>query len=231
MDQKLHPAITVSNIKNFIPITLEMEYAQYTSWPELFKIHCKAFQVYDHLYPRQIPTTSPSKESDPKTTPKPDSKTDEDWERIDSIVLQWIYGTISRDLLTTILKKNNTATDTWSTLADIFQDNKVVRAIHLNDKLSNIRLDNLSNASAYCQELKLLADQLSDVDAPVDDTKLVMQLITGLNEQYESFASLLSNTKPLPTFYEARSQLLYEADRKAQFVAAATNIALLASAK
>ncbi|MFS7990533.1 hypothetical protein Hanom_Chr11g01059871 [Helianthus anomalus] len=45
MDPKIHPAITVSNIKNFIPVTLKMESSQYASWAELFKIHCRAYQV------------------------------------------------------------------------------------------------------------------------------------------------------------------------------------------
>ncbi|XP_076920421.1 uncharacterized protein LOC143581542 [Bidens hawaiensis] len=222
-----------------------MESAQYSSWSELFKIHCKAFQVYDHLSTRKPHSTTTSSSKTPVTpnpdskteepvTPKPDTKTDEDWERIDSIVLQWIYGTISSDLMHTILKKDTTASAAWATLADIFQDNKIVRGIHLNNKLSNTRLDNFPNASAYCQELKMLSDQLANVDGPIDDTKLVMQLITGLNEQYESFATLLANAKPFPTFYEARSQLIYEADRKAQYAAAsatAANTALLASIK
>ncbi|XP_076935423.1 uncharacterized protein LOC143602066 [Bidens hawaiensis] len=145
--------------------------------------------------------------------------------KIDSVVLQWIYGTISMDLLNTIMKKNTTAAAAWSAFEDIFQDNKIVRAIHLNNKLSNTRIDNFPNASAYCQEFKVLADQLANVDAPVDDTKLVMQLITGLNEQFESFVTLLANSKPLPTFYEARSKLIYEADRKSQYAAAAAAVA------
>ncbi|XP_076924042.1 uncharacterized protein LOC143586365 [Bidens hawaiensis] len=209
-----------------------MESAQYSMWSELFKIHCKAYHVYNHISPHPPPTTSSSKETDPKTAPKPETKETEDWERIDSIVLQWIYGTISTDLLNTIMKKDTTVAAAWSALEDIFQDNKVIRAIHLNNKLSNTRIDNFPNASAYCQELKVLADQLANVDAPVDDTKLVMQLITGHNEQFESFATLLANSKPLPYFYEARSKLIYEADRKAQYASAAAataNTALHAS--
>jgi hypothetical protein len=39
----------VTNIKNFIPITLGLESSHYSSWAELFKIHFRAFQVIDHL--------------------------------------------------------------------------------------------------------------------------------------------------------------------------------------
>ncbi|KAJ9566206.1 hypothetical protein OSB04_002172 [Centaurea solstitialis] len=44
--EKFHPALAVNNIKNFVPITLEMEKGQYSSWAELFKIHCRAYQRY-----------------------------------------------------------------------------------------------------------------------------------------------------------------------------------------
>ena len=37
-----HPALTVSNIRTFIPINLGIEKVQYASWAELFKIHARA---------------------------------------------------------------------------------------------------------------------------------------------------------------------------------------------
>ncbi|XP_076931183.1 uncharacterized protein LOC143596237 [Bidens hawaiensis] len=69
--------------------------------------------------------------------------------------------------------------------------------------------------AAYCQEVKVLCDQLANVDAPLTDARMVQQLITGLNEQYEGIAMLLSNLQPMPTFHEARSKLMREYDRKA----------------
>ena len=69
-----YPALTVSNIHTFIPITLEIDKVHYASWAELFKIHARAFQVFNHIQP-------PSDESvGPKL-----------WAQLDSIVLQWIY--------------------------------------------------------------------------------------------------------------------------------------------
>ncbi|KAI3743624.1 hypothetical protein L1987_61334 [Smallanthus sonchifolius] len=212
MDSKLHPAITVSNIKNLIPITLEMETGQYTSWSELFKIHCRAYQVYDHLHPKPVPQASSSAEKD-----KDKVVTSVDlWDRVDAIVLQWIYGTISNDLLHTILKPGTTAYDTWTPpLANLFQDNKTSRDIYLEHKFSNTRLDNFTNISAYCQALKVLADQLANVDSPVSNQLLVLQMISRLNEWYEGIAMLLQQTSPLPDFHDARSKLILEEPRKA----------------
>ncbi|XP_021980699.1 uncharacterized protein LOC110876847 [Helianthus annuus] len=127
---------------------------------------------------------------------------------------EWIYGTISNDLLHTILKPNSTAYEAWTTLESIFHDNKSSRAIQLRHSFSNTRLDDYPNISAYCQALKVLADQLSNVGAPVDDVSLVLQLISGLNEQYEGIATILQHQDPLPSFYTARSQLVLVESRK-----------------
>ncbi|KAF5774184.1 hypothetical protein HanRHA438_Chr13g0608001 [Helianthus annuus] len=67
----------------------------------------------------------------------------------------------------------------------------------------------------YCQELKVLADQLSNVDAPVDEQDLVLQTIAGLTEQYETVGTIIQNTKPLPSFIQVRSQLCMNETTKA----------------
>ncbi|KAJ0804261.1 putative RNA-directed DNA polymerase [Helianthus annuus] len=222
VESKLHPATTVSHIKNYIPVTLEIESSQYNSWATLFKLHCKAFLVYDHLSPK--PAASETSSSTTKPT--------DDWERLDAIVLQWIYSTISNDLLHTIINKTATASDAWKAIEDLFQDNKNSRAIHLMHKFSNTRLDGFPNVSAYCQELKVLADQLANVNAPVDDNKLVLQLLAGLNEQYEGIATILQQQDPLPSFYSARSSLIQVETRKAEqaiHASKAASTALIAS--
>ncbi|XP_076957801.1 uncharacterized protein LOC143633369 [Bidens hawaiensis] len=76
--------------------------------------------------------------------------------------------------------------------------------------------------AAYCQEVKVLADQLANVATPLTEEKMVQQLVTGLNEQYEGISMLISNLTPLPSFHEARSKLMREYNRK-------TNMAQLAS--
>ncbi|XP_076901887.1 uncharacterized protein LOC143556463 [Bidens hawaiensis] len=199
MDSKIHPAVTVSNIKNFIPITLDNESAQYVTWSELFRIHCTAFQVSHHLQP------------------KPAATIDEVWKRLDAIMLQWIYGTISTDLLQTIIKPKTTAFEAWNALESLFQDNKLARALTLQQKLTNTRLENFSNMEAYCREVKVLSDQLTNVDAPLSNQQLVLQLLGGLTEQYETTATILQQTIPFPDFNAARSRLCHaEAQKNTQ---------------
>ncbi|XP_021984967.1 uncharacterized protein LOC110880834 [Helianthus annuus] len=70
--------------------------------------------------------------------------------------------------------------------------------------------------SAYCQKLKVLADQLANVGSPVDNERLVLQLLSGLNVQYEGIATIIQQQDPLPTFYDARSKLIMVESRKAE---------------
>ncbi|XP_074352011.1 uncharacterized protein LOC141691171 [Apium graveolens] len=151
-----HRAFSVSNIKNHIPITLEMENVHYASWAELFLNAATSFEVADHIIP-----------------PKDSVITkDANWARLDAIVKQWIYSTISLDLLHTILKLGATAQQTWERLKDIFNDNKSSRVVYLEQQFSQIHMDNFPNASSYCQSLKMLADQLDNVGAPISEDRL-----------------------------------------------------------
>ena len=73
-----HPAFSVSNIKNHIQITLEMENVHYDSWAELFFNVANAFDVADRIIPLADATVMK----------------DTQWSYVDAIVKQWIYGNI-----------------------------------------------------------------------------------------------------------------------------------------
>ncbi|XP_071727382.1 uncharacterized protein [Rutidosis leptorrhynchoides] len=186
------------------PIKLEVETSQYNSWAELFKIHCRAHDVIDHLTSDKPPADSSSKE--PAISP-------EVWVRQDAIVLQWIYATISKDLLHTILEANTTAKQAWDRLQSIFQDNKGSRAVALEHKFTNLKLENFPNVSAYCQEVKMLAAQMNNVGLDVTDQRMVLQMVAGLGDNYATIGTYISQSDKLPKFYEARSKLILEEAR------------------
>ncbi|XP_024969757.1 uncharacterized protein LOC112509123 [Cynara cardunculus var. scolymus] len=201
--QPLHPATTVTNIKNQIPITLTTDGNTYNSWVALFKVQCTVCRVLDHILPD---ATAPSEH-------------DDEWKRIDAIVLQWLYGTIPTDLLTTILKVDNTVAKAWSALERLFLDSKPTRALHLQQKFYNTKQASFTSATAYCQELKHISDQLSNVNAQVTDQTLVLQLISGLSPEYDNFATTLQQADKFPSFETARSKLVLEEDSKAKRLA------------
>ena len=78
----------------------------------LFKIHARSFRVLDHIIP-----PAKGKEKVPKI-----DEEKEFWSNLDVNVSQWIYATISHDLLHMILDPDTTAMETLNRLSDIFQD-------------------------------------------------------------------------------------------------------------
>ncbi|XP_071718009.1 uncharacterized protein [Rutidosis leptorrhynchoides] len=207
-EPKYHPAFTVSDIKNYISITLELDKSQYTRWAELFKITCTAFDVIDHII-------TPTESSESATVTSDKSNTSNvSWFRLDAVVLNWMYGTVSLEVLNTIFEAGSTAAKTWLRIQNLFQDNKSSRALYLQRQFTNIKLDNFPNVSAYCQELKSIADQLENVDEKLSDPRIVLQLIAGLNDNYDTIGSQMAHITPLPLFYQARSMLLLEETRK-----------------
>ncbi|XP_076922879.1 uncharacterized protein LOC143584802 [Bidens hawaiensis] len=228
MDATLHPAMAVTNIKNMIPLILEDESSHFTTWTALFEVHCRAYQVYEHLLPRTpapVPPTSSSAEDIAKALAAKVAA-DALWSRLDALVLQWIYGTISKPLLHIILIPGQTAYEAWLAIANHFNDNKSTRQILLQHQFSNIHLESFPNMAAYCQHAKHLADQLNGVGAPVDNQRLVSQLLAGLTEAYESISTVLQNRDPLPDFSECRSRLtMAESTKKSVSARAAASSA------
>lgn len=86
-----------------------------------------SFNVLDHIDP---------------TTPRPTDVSKPMWKRLDSIVKQWIYGTISMDLLQTILCRGDSAQQIWNNLKAIFQDNKHTRVVYLENQFHSLHLNN-----------------------------------------------------------------------------------------
>ncbi|XP_023744537.1 uncharacterized protein LOC111892720 [Lactuca sativa] len=150
----LHPVYTVANIQHKVRV-LDGLKVSYSSWVKLFQLHAKGYKVMAH-----IDGTKPPAETDPEY---------ESWSEIDAIVLQWIYGTLSDDLLTRVLETQSTAREAWCCIQTIFLNNKGSRAAALEHEFNNLTLKAMPSLEAYCQKLKELGDRLNDVDCPVNN--------------------------------------------------------------
>ncbi|WVZ04588.1 hypothetical protein V8G54_017934 [Vigna mungo] len=143
-----------------------METGQYHSWATLFKVQAKVHS----------PTYQTTKAADLPL-----------WNRLDVVVLQWTYATISPDILTLILVADDSA-----------------------ERLTNTCLTNFSSTSAYCNHLKSLVDQLSNVGALVSDQRLVLHLLVGLTEAYVGLVTVMQQKDELPSFAITCSRLKLE---------------------
>ncbi|XP_060202841.1 uncharacterized protein LOC132631260 [Lycium barbarum] len=190
---KFHSALSITNVKSLVPFTLDIENGPYHSWVALFKVQARVHNLMHHIIP---PTETAAKAKiDVLRAADPEL-----YDRLDAAVLQWIYGTISPELLQAILVKDDTAAKAWQRLEAIFQDNKGSRATHLEEELVVVSLEKISSAEAYCNHVKTLVDRLTDVDTPVANSLFVLRLIGGLPEAYSGTVDFVQNQDPLTTF-------------------------------
>ncbi|VFQ76190.1 unnamed protein product [Cuscuta campestris] len=81
--------------------------------------------------------------------------------------------------------------------------------------------------ATYCQELRNIADWLDDVDAPVSEHHLVLQMLRGLPDDLQAQTSFLQFKDPMPSFLQVRSALLLF-DRQRTPLGGTSSTALLA---
>ncbi|XP_059316068.1 uncharacterized protein LOC132066889 [Lycium ferocissimum] len=206
---KLHPATTVTNIKSCIPIVLDYEGSQYNTRATLFKLHCRANLVIDHILPPASPTVPPPATAAEKLAAKAL------WERLDDIVRQWIYGTISNDLLNTIIHQEDTAAEAWDRLVHLFQDNKSARALALDAKFTNTKLVDFPNVKAYCTIESSCRQPCQHRSQSFRRTTCASPS-RGLSEEYKTFRTTVQHRTPLPSFDVVRSMLELEEDSHAE---------------
>ncbi|XP_074299396.1 uncharacterized protein LOC141630484 [Silene latifolia] len=193
----LHPVYSVTNILNKVRM-LDGTKITYSSWVKLFTLHAKGYKVSHH-----IDGTHPPANTDPNYA---------EWCEIDVHVLQWIYGSISEDLLLRVLESESTAYEAWTRLKNHFLNNKGARAAALEHEFTNLSLSKCASLDEYCQKLKDIGSQLTDVGSKVDDQRLVLQLVRGLPKEYDTVGDYVNQT--LPNFETARSMLQLEEHRQ-----------------
>ncbi|KAJ0530331.1 hypothetical protein HanHA89_Chr10g0388581 [Helianthus annuus] len=193
----LHPVYTVIDITKKVRV-LDGSTVTYSAWVKLFNLHARGYEVLDHI------TAEPPSKEDPTYAL---------WMKIDAVVLQWIYSTLSADYLLRVLEEPSTALQDWNRVKNIFHNNKGPRCAALQSRFVNLKLSSVSSLEAYCQTLRDLAAQLDDVGSPVNEQTLVLQLVRGLPREYDTISSIIN--LELPSWNEACEMLRGDMERQA----------------
>nr|XP_043615822.1 uncharacterized protein LOC122587722 [Erigeron canadensis] len=193
----LHPVYTVTNIQNKVR-SLDGIKVTYSSWVKLFQLNARGYKFLDH-----IDGTLPPAIDDPNRAY---------WLEIDAIVLQWICSTVSDELLVRVLETESTDLEAWNRLKKMFLYNKGPRAAALEKAFTNLTLKFMPSLHDYCQKLRETAAQLGDVDQPVSNERLIIQLVSGLPPEYDVVGAQVN--KDLPSWEEAIN--LLDADERRQ---------------
>lgn len=86
--------------------------------------------------------------------------------------------------------------------------------LQLLDQFRNTK-KGASSITEFCHTLKNLADDLKDVDSPITESELVMQILRQLPPSYHSIVDVITNTKSLPSFLEVKNMLLLHESHEA----------------
>jgi uncharacterized membrane protein YgcG len=182
---------SVQNIRLMVPVILEPESSSYARWRDLLLLTLHHYALDDHILcdPAGVAPTAA-------------------WVRLDNIMLTRIVGTISADLHS-LLRNLPHARAVWLALEGQFLGNAEARALRLDAAFRTFVQGDLS-VSEYCRKMKTMADSLGDLDCPMEDHNLVLNVLRGLSERYTHLRSLLMRQHPFPTFLQVRDDLALE---------------------
>jgi hypothetical protein len=142
-------AAAVQNIKNLIPIVLDLESSNYSKWRGYVLLILGRFALKDHVLCDDILLHDPA------------------WARMDCIVVSWLFNTISPDLMDVIHEREGvTARAAWLGIEEQFLNNRESRAMLLDAEFRTLSQGALC-IDDYCRKMKCTADALADLGEPI----------------------------------------------------------------
>lgn len=184
-------ATAVLNIKVLIPVTLDSIANNFNKWRGLFLVVLGKYALTRHVLYDEALSDRPV------------------WVQMDCTVLTWIYGTVSNDLLQSLMIHSFNARGAWRFLEDEFLNHSESRALLLETQFRNLRQGSMS-VGDYCRRLETMAATLGEFGDPISDRQMVLTLLRGLNSKFRHMVSNLKMHRPFPTFAEARTHLQLE---------------------
>ncbi|WVZ84583.1 hypothetical protein U9M48_031606 [Paspalum notatum var. saurae] len=209
-------AAGVQNIRALVPVIFDPGSTSFSRWRDLVLLTLRHYALDDHV----LLDTS-------------DADRDPAWQRLDSVVLSWIFGTLSLDFQDIVRAPGGTARQTWQALEGQFLGNAEARALQVDAAFRTFEQGDLS-VGEYCRRMKGMADALSDLGWPVEDRFLVLNIVRGLNDTYSHLKTWISKLKPFPSFLQLRDDLVLDEitrgfSKGSSTVLVATPLAALAS--
>lgn len=199
------------HIQDHVPITLDLHTPSFSTWRTYFSLTFREFGIRDHVDGSVDALAMLG---------------DDHWLAVDATIVKWLYRTVSREILSHVIRDNDTALGAWTSICQLFLDNQLQRQVLLTTEFYTLTQDGMSLFD-YCLRIKVLADELKDVGAPVSDATMLTNLIRGLGPDYANAASNL-NLLTEPTFARAVNYLRLEERRMRQSALQRSQAALAA---
>jgi hypothetical protein len=110
-----------------VPVVLDLGKSNYSKWRMLVTVLLGKYKLSDH-----------------DLIETPEANRTAEWNQEDFIVRSWLYGSISEEILDIIMVENQTAHDVYMLIRNLFLDNQMTRAIHLEAELCALIQGDLS---------------------------------------------------------------------------------------
>jgi hypothetical protein len=193
----IHPlpasSLQTINIKSHVPAVLDIVSPNYPEWRCFFDSVLGKFGLCSHV----------------DAAPTAAQRADPEWLMIDQCLVNWIYNTITRDILRIVRIPDAPAHTIWTAIVDLFRDHQLHRAVYLDAEFRSLYQGDL-NITDYTAKLKELADALRDLGQPVSEPSQVLNMLRGLNNKFRHTISTITSKQPPHTFLSAQSFLLLE---------------------
>jgi hypothetical protein len=180
--------VVVLNVRRLVNIILDS--TNYVSWRDLMEQVVQRYALIKHV-------TDDAPSSDPG------------WIRMDNVVLKWISNSISADLHQVVRERGCTTRHLWLAIENHFFGNREKRTLHLDAAFRTFGQGDLS-INEYYRKFKVMADDLADLGAPVEDWILVLNILRGLNHLLKHVGSIIRRYTPLSNFLKVLDDLLLE---------------------
>ncbi|XP_020697788.1 uncharacterized protein LOC110110577 [Dendrobium catenatum] len=169
----------VTNLRTLVHLQLQED--NYSLWRAHIEKIFRANRFEKFLEPSLF-----SSSSDSSSTPNSQSS---QWILMDQNLAAALCSTISTSILPYVVNLESTA-EIWSTLETRFQSSNISKFIQLKNSLHNIALKNQS-VTQYLTEIKTLVDQISASDSSVDNEDVILYILNGLPQSYQSFKTAI----------------------------------------
>jgi hypothetical protein len=130
------------------------------------------------------------------------------WWGMDNVVLSWLFDTLTIKFQDIVRQRGGTTRQVWLAIEEELINRKD-GALHLNAALWTFIQGDL-NVNDYCHKMKGMADTFRDLDEPMAEHTLVLNILRGLNKRYDLLNTFLKRVVPFPSFHDVHNDLLLE---------------------
>jgi len=116
----------------------------------------------------------------------------EEWDAMNEAVLATIKMSVKPVHLHTV-PSVDTAKKAWDALKVMFEARDNAQLLRLMDELSSLKKGDDENIIKFASRAKMIRDELSMLENPVDENTLALRVLSGLPSEYGMLRTVLEN--------------------------------------